>query len=389
MTSRWRLWWRGAFGAVLLGLAGCGVAPVSAGTDLPASDGLGDADVAVYITKFTNGGTDGGRVVLFDSSGPTSMVANTGIRSPGLIWDDSGLFFVDQKTDFQVSGQVDRNVRSRTADTLVGMQAGTTGRRVVLFNDGVSQGKNHTGIGVYSGAKELSQTTLLDSDAQSFVSCGGKVLSAGSTEAPREDSELVDLTAAAGPTRVGGLVAGNFLGGATTPCLGDRVVGLWRPNNDNISSYPLEIWQWSTVDGSVKRTKLVTPKGMFLASDQSTSYLDSLPRWLDGGNLLWIDSLGVAWRSNLKTGLTEKVRDGLPVVVTPTKDWMKSGDWVIHFEYASDYSSGHLLIYSAKDLSLVETRELPRLAAVTPGDQMVLAVAVRPGFGPLKGASAG
>jgi hypothetical protein len=374
-------WWRGAFGAALLALVGC---TVSSSAELPATVGLGDADVAVYITKFTNDATDGGRVVLYDRSGPISMVTNTGIRSPSLIWDDAGLFFVDQKTDFQISDRVERNTRSRTADTLVGMQAGANGRRVVLFNDGLSGGKNHTGIGVYSGVHEVSQADFLDSIAASFADCGGKVLAAGRTMEPRGSSELVDLTATGGPVRVGSLAAGDFLDGASTPCLGERVVGLWRPNNDYISSYPLEIWQWSTVDGSVRRTKLVTATGEFIASNDSTDSSSMLPRWVAGESLFWIDGLGVAWRSNLKTGMTVKLRDGLPVVATPTDGWLKSGDWVIQFEYSPDHSSAHLLVYSAKDLSLVETRELPRLAELSPGDQMVLAVAVRPGFTPGK-----
>jgi hypothetical protein len=381
MAPRLKLWWRGAFGAALLALVGC---TMSSSAELPATVGLGDADVAVYITKFTNEGTDGGRVVLYDRAGPVSMVTNTGIMHPGLIWDDAGLFFVDQKTDFEVSDRVERNVRSRAADVLVGMHAGADGRRVVLFNDGVFGGHDHTGIGAYSGVHELSQTTFLDGTAESFAACGGKNLAAGRTMRPRGSSELVDLTAAGGPVRVGSLVAGDFLAGASTPCLGERVVGLWRPNNDEISSYPLEIWQWSAVDGSVKRIKLVTATGDFIASDKSTDSSSMLPRWVDGESLFWIDSLGVAWRSNLKTGLTVKLRDGLPVVDTPTDGWVKSGDWVIQFEYSPDHSSAHLLVYSAKDLSLVETRELPRLAELSPGDQMVLAVAVRPGFTPGK-----
>lgn len=379
MNPRLKLWQRGAFGAALLALTACAAWPSSG---LPATVSLGDADVAVYITKFTNEDTDGGRVVLYDHSGPVSMLTHSGIRSPGLIWDEAGLFFVDQTTDFQISDRVERNTRSRPGDTLVGMQAGVDGRRVVLFNDGLDDGKNHTGIGVYSGVRELSQADLLDSNAGSYAACGGKVLAAGRTMEPRGFSELVDLTAAGGPARLGGLVAGDFLDGASTPCLGEQVVGLWRPNTDYISSYPLEVWQWSTVDGAVKRVKLVTATGDFIATEESTDCSSMLPRWLAGGSLFWIDALGVAWRSNLTTGLTVKVREGLPVVDTPTDGWVKSGDWVIQFEYSADHSSARLLIYSAKDLSLVASRELPRLAELSPGGQMVLAVGVRPGFRP-------
>jgi hypothetical protein len=358
---------------------------MSSSAELPATVGLGDADVAVYITKFTNEGTDGGRVVLYDRAGPVSMVTNTGIMHPGLIWDDAGLFFVDQKTDFQVSDRVERNTRSRTADLLVGMQAGANGRRVVLFNDGVFEGKNHTGVGVYSGAREQSQQTLLDSLAGTFSSCGGGVYSVGPKSVLGDWSQLVLLDPHGGgsPMRVGELQSGVVLGSANAPCLDGATVSLWRAS-DSSSATAIELWRWDTSAGLVHQTKLVGSSGAF-EIDGSTMTSDSgTVSWIDNEDLVWIDRKGSAWRSNLKTGLTVKVRDGLAVTQGPTDGWVKSGDWVIQFEYSPDHSSAHLLVYSAKDLSLVETRELPRLAELSPGDQMVLAVAVRPGFTPGK-----
>ena len=375
-----RLWQRGALGAALLGVVvGCAG---SASGELPLADGLGGADVAVYVTQFTNDATTDGRVLLYDRGGPVSMVSHQGIRVPGLIWDDAGLFFVDQTTDFQLSDRLERHTRSRAADTLVGMQGGPNGRRVVLFNDGLSEGKNHTGVGVYSGVKEESQQTLLDSMAESHTACGAMVVAAGRSMEPRGYSELVDLGRLSGPKLIGRRAEGDFLDSAGVPCVGGSVVGIGRQNNDYISSYPLEIWQWNVANGSVHRTTMVTAAGDFVGTDELMGLASMLPQWVVGGNLHWIDASGSAWQSNIKTGMTMLLRRGLPVVDTPANGWIQHRDWVVQFVDSDGSSSAHLNIYSAKDLSLVETRELPRLDELTPDGQMVLAVAVSPGFAP-------
>jgi len=374
-----RLWQRGALGVTLMALAGC-AGPSAA--ELPQSTGLGDADVAVYITQFTNDATTGGRVVLYDRDGPVSMVSHQGIRVPRLIWDETGLFFVDQTTDFQISDRLERSTRSRAADTLVGMQGGPDGRRVVLFNDGLSAGQNHTGIGVYSGIHEQSQADLLDSMAGTFSSCAGGVYSAGAKTISGDWSALTRLDPIGGgaPQAIGTEQAGEVVNGDDAPCLDDGVVVLgYADSNSHLPE--LEAWQWSTANGSVRRTPLRSGPNRFAVDSRVLSDTE-VPTWLVDGKLLWVDSAGAAWRADLKTGVTNEIRDGLEVSDGQIQSWVHSGGWVVQFVYVQDHSSAHLNIYSDKDLSLVQTRELPQLAESTPTDQMVLAVAVSPHFAP-------
>lgn len=374
------LWQRGALGAALLGVVvGCAG---SASDELPLADGLGDADVAVYVTQFTNDATTGGRVLLYDRGGPVSVVSHQGIRVPGLIWDDAGLFFVDQTTDFQVSDRLERHTRSRVADTLVGMQGGPNGRRVVLFNDGLSEGKNHTGVGVYSGIKEQSQQTLLDSVAGTYSSCAGGVYSAGSRSVEDDQVELIRLDPEKGgsPRSVGARRAGVLVNAGDSPCRDGSVVALWYPDG-NASSLPLEAWQWSTVDGQVKRTLLRDGDQRFLVGAGTISDAQ-VPVWASGSGLFWVDNAGTAWRADLKTGATAKVREGLEASDGQAQSWVRRGNWMVQLVNSDGSSGAHLNVYSATDLSLVETRELPRLDELTPEGQMVLAVAVSPSFAP-------
>ena len=351
---------------------------------MPEASGLGGADVALYVTEFTNWGTSDGRVLLYDRTGPVSQVSVTGVMNPGLVWDESGLFFIDSQADYQVSDRVERRVRSRDASLLVGMRGGRDGRRVVLFNDGVYDGKNHTGIGIYQGAQEISQQMLLDSDGMGLASCEHGLFVAGRNAKVGDDwSELVRLDPPGGgkPQQVGDRHEGYFLDGFDTPCRDDHIVGLWRPDETKYSM-SLEVWQWNTRDGSVRRTPLRCDTGSFTLPEKALASLSTMPRWLDGDGLVWVDNLGTGWRTDLSTGMTTRIRDGLILTGGPITNWARVGDWLIGFEYLGDSEDAHLQIYSASDLSLVETRELPRLAELTPYDRMVLAIAVSPTFRP-------
>jgi hypothetical protein len=99
-----------------------------------------------------------------------------------------------------------------------------------------------------------------------------------------------------------------------------------------------------------------------------------------------VDNLGTGWRTDLATGMTTRIRDGLILTGGPITNWARVGDWLVGFEYLGDSEDAHLLVYSASGLTLVETRELPRLAELTPYDRMVLAIAVSPTFRPRTGA---
>jgi hypothetical protein len=164
------------------------------------------------VTEFTNWGTSDGRVLLYD-----------------------------------------QRLRSREASLLVGMRGGRDGRRVVLFNDGVYDGKNHTGIGIDDGASEVSQQMLLDSDGMGLASCEHGLLVAGRDGGVGDDgSELVRLEPPGGgaPQRVGEPGPGNFLDGSDTPCRDDRIYGL-RQRDDTGSTVTLwSGWITSAPDGA-------------------------------------------------------------------------------------------------------------------------------------------
>ncbi len=363
--------------AALMAVSGCT-------SSVPDATGLGGADVALYVTEFTNRRTSDGRVLLYDRQGPVSQVAVTGVMNPGLVWDESGLFFIDSQADYQVSDRVERRVRSREAGLLAGMRGGRDGRRVVLFDDGVHDGRNHTGIGIYNGAREVSRQLLLDGDGMGLASCEHGLFVAGrAAREVGESSELVRLDPPGGgpPQRVGDPVPGTFLDGLDTPCRDDRVYGLWRPPGTG-SSTTLEVWAWNTRDGSVRRTPLRDDTGTFSLSDDAVAGPSTLPRWLDGDDLVWVDNTGTGWRTDLATGRTTRIREGLICTGAPITNWARTGNWLVGFEYLGGYENAHLQIYSASDLSLVETRELPRLAELTPHDRMVLAIAVGPTFRP-------
>jgi len=89
----WRLAVPGVTAAALA-VGGCGITT----TGVPAARSLGNADVAVYVSEFTNDAAPNGRVVLFDHSGPTAIAATGGINNPDLVWDEAGLFFMDRDT---------------------------------------------------------------------------------------------------------------------------------------------------------------------------------------------------------------------------------------------------------------------------------------------------
>lgn len=368
--------WAGVLAAAMLAGSGCTASSV------PDAVGLGGADVALYVTEFTNWGTHDGRVLLYDRSGPVSQVSVSGVMGPGLVWDEAGLFFIDNEADYQVSDRVERRVRSRPASLLVGMRGGRDGRRVVLFNDGVYDGKNHTGVGVYDGPREVSQQTLLDSTAMGLASCEHGLFAAGRTA--YEGSELVRLDAEGGgpPERVGDKYEGDFLDGFDTPCRDDRIIGLWHPDINGLSTTSLEVWQWDTRDGSVRRTPLRDGDTPFSIPVKAVTSPSVMPRWLDGDDLVWLDRTGTGWRTDLATGATVKIREGLVKTGGPITNWARTGEWLVGFEYLGDYEDAHLQVYSASDLSLVETRALPRLAELTPHDRMVLAIAVSPSFTP-------
>jgi hypothetical protein len=351
---------------------------------VPEASGLGGADVALYGTEFTNWGTSDGLVLLYDRTGPVSQVSVAGVMNPGLVWDETGLFFIDNQADYQVTDRLERRVRSRDASLLVGMRGGRDGRRVVLFNDGVYDGRNHTGIGLYQGAEEISQQMLVDGDGIGLASCEHGLFVAGrDARIVEEWSELVRLDPSGGgaPQRVGDPIPGNFLDGFDTPCRDDRIYGLWRPR-DMGSSTTFEVWEWDTRDGKVRRTPMRDDDGMFSLPVKALARPSTMPRWLDGDDLVWLDSTGTGWRTELSTGMTARIRDGLLPTDGPITNWARVGDWLIGFEYLGDSEDAHLQIYSASDLSLVETRELPRLAELTPHDRMVLAIAVSPTFRP-------
>ncbi len=352
---------------------------------LAAATRLGTADLAFYITQWVNGRTPSGRVVLYDRTGPTSMVTNSGIEGNGLIWDGAGLFFIDQTDDFQLTDSgLERHRRSRDAGSVLGMRGDEHGRRVVLFNDGLADGHAHTGVALYEGAREQSQHDLVDSTAFAIASCQDGFYLAGPNTALPTTSELVRLDPTSrAPQRIGASVAGEFLDDrAGAPCSQDQVIGLWSPFlNGPVSSVPMEVWRWNTRDGDVQRAPLKTTQGAAFGLDPKASSA-GMPRWLDGDDLLWVDATGTGWRTNLTTGLTRKVREGMIAYRGPIDHWVLNGDYLIGFEYLPDKVTGHLRVYSARTMELLETRELPRLAEVTPEGQQVLAIAVRPGYRP-------
>ncbi|MFT4294140.1 MAG: hypothetical protein QM582_01875 [Micropruina sp.] len=370
---------------ITLTLTGC-TAPESR-VSPPASTGLGNADVAVYITEWVNGRTPSGRVVLYDRNGPVSMVTHHGIEGNGLIWDNKGLFFIDQTDDFHITDTtMERRRRSRDAGTVLGMRGDGNGRRVVLFNDGLANGQNHTGVIVYNGINEESNHDLIDSTAFAIASCHNGFYLAGPTIEVVSTSELVrlDPPARQPPQRVGDAVPGEFVDDVMgSPCRDGKVIGLWHPFlNGPISSIPMEIWQWNTANGTIQRAPLKTPQGTF--GLQLPTLASSMPRWLDGNDLLWVDATGIGRRTNLTTGITRKIRDGMIAYRGPIDHWTLAGDYLIGFEYSPNRDTAHLQIYSAHTMQLLETRNLPGLADVTPTGQQVLAIAVRPSYQPAR-----
>ena len=259
-----------------------------------------------------------------------------------------------------------------------------TGRRVVLFNDGLDNGSNHTGVALYDGVREQSQQDLLDSTAAAIASCSSGLYLAGpNLDIGNESSELIRLDPSSGkPQRLAPPVAGRFVDDSMgAPCRDGKVVGLWLPAaNGALTSTPLEVWQWQTSDGTVTRVPLKTESGEFSIDPDAVG--PTVARWLDGDDLLWVDATGTGWRTNLASGLTRKVREGMIAYFGPIDHWVLNGDYLIGFEYLPDKVTGHLRVYSARTMELLETRELPRLAEVTPEGQQVLAIAVRPGYRP-------
>lgn len=106
----------------MLAIAGCTLGAV------PEATGLGGADVAVYVTEFTNEKPADGKVLLLDRSGPVGVVTTSAINNPDLLWDTKGLFFSDQQAEYNVSDRVERQVRPEgkhlTGDWLVAFEYG-------------------------------------------------------------------------------------------------------------------------------------------------------------------------------------------------------------------------------------------------------------------------
>ncbi|MFT3860379.1 hypothetical protein [Micropruina sp.] len=383
MRARWTAL-LAAVSALALLASGC-----TTHSDVPEATAVGSADLAVYITEFTNGVPASGRVVLYDHTGPIAMVNNSGIRVPDMIWDQHGLFFLDMTTTYQLSDHLEQQVREqrngRPDDTLVSMTGNGNGSRLVLFNDGLWDGHNHFGIGLFDGTHETSHAVLLDSLGGAVSWCANSFwlateLGGGDM---RDRSAFFRLTNGpiAAPQQLGTTRTGVTLDSRNTPCHSDRIITLTYPTAAD--NQPLEIWQTQLSDGSVTRTPLIDqhhkPIRLPLNAHRSSS---TAPRWLDGNTLVWIDNLGVAHRSDLTTGITTTIRDGMIANVAPTRNWVRTGNWLVAYEPLPD-RTGTLHIYSIdNNLTQVETRTLPKLADLTPSDQRVMAIAISPTFTP-------
>jgi len=228
---------------------------------------------------------------------------------------------------------------------------------------------------------------VLDSFANSVGFCGGGLYLVGEADdwddASEEWSELVWLNPGGEPEpkQIGRHRPGVFLGRENQPCVNGTVIGLWRPDSRD-GQTPVELWLWRVSDGSVRRVKLVASSGVFTRPDTALEPGSDSPHWIDGSDLIWIDDLGTAWRSDLKTGKTSKIRDGMGANDGPIERWAKAGGYVAAFSYDDDWTNGSVAVYSVKDLSLVETRELGGLDDVTPSGQVVLALAISPDYTP-------
>lgn len=386
--------------SVLVLLTGCSVAP-EATTSAPDASTTG-VIAAFTISRQQSGVTesnDRGYVVLVNPDGETSIVETTVMQNAQLDWNEDELVFSDTENDYIV-GSSTRVVPTETkTDYQQALSLSDDGTVIGLYNDGydedgyveqlVTSSKSGSDLTEIEGYFQV--TGFCDDDLYGIAEPLGKY----HDEAERQGIE-VNEEDAHGFTR---LMLNQLTSGTTVEeanvsmravnssdqsstdasCVDGSLYHLASVYADSGETTPV-LRTWDIDSGDMSELELVTTDGEPVTGpDQSIFEIDgSSQQSLQGNYFDWVDDFGRAWRTDVTTGVSNKLFDLVDSYDNTTDirvvDFTENALTVVTFQR----EAGEVrLVQYDRDSGQVDTEiELPDVAK-TIDDRSIWAVSAR------------
>ncbi|AZT92773.1 MULTISPECIES: hypothetical protein [Brevibacterium] len=321
-----KLWWLCSASLIAL-LTGCSETPEPT---TPTRDATTTDVIAAFTISRQQSGvveSDGkGYVVLVKEDGGTSVIETTIMQHAQLDWNKDKLAFSDTENDYIVGTSTEVIPTDTKTDYQQALSLSDDGTVIGLYNDGYEEdsyveqlitsstkGSDFTEVEGY-----FQVTGFCDGDLYGIAEPLGKY----QAEAERQGVEAKE---ADGYTRLmlNQLTSGttveeenvsiqavNSSGQESTdaPCVDGSLYHLASIYADSGETTPV-LRIWDTDSGDMTELELVTADGEPVTGpDQSTFEINgSSQQSLRGNDFDWVDDFGRAWRTDITTGISQKL----------------------------------------------------------------------------------
>ena len=342
----------------------------------------------IYQEMDTAPGINTSYLVTFDRDGSVQALKIHPMEIGEPIWQGDTLVAVDRKFDYFVSDRVVKVDHPKTEVMTNIVLSSTTDEVFALMNDGATED------GYRSVTETITPqgytTTNLDGAYLMTSECDGVLYGIGDAEgrvaaqAPKELGDHVTALVQASGTanhqeHVISYTKGLFNEGGSSPlpCIADSIVNLILDEAPLGQPEPLTgyLRVRNVRDGSYKDVPLRQPDGNKLEHKLDGPYYDRVG--VAGRNFNWLDRDGSFFRTNIDTGVTEKlfqIHESAQFFAVGNVAFSPEGIHII-----AELEEGTVIkSFSKKDGSLTRTLEVPGFDTITARTRQHWGLAVSP-----------